>query len=172
MPHFLDFGHFYSFSNPELWVAIGLILFFGILVWAGVPKLIASQLDLKANTIQAELDEAARLRAEAEALLAQIRAEKAEAEAQAAAMLKAAEDDARRLEAEAKVKLEESMARRQALAERRIEQAEAQATAEVKAAAAELAAKAAEQILTARVAGQKTDPLLDAAIAQLGTRLN
>ncbi|HWW11050.1 MAG TPA: ATP F0F1 synthase subunit B, partial [Brevundimonas sp.] len=46
------------------------------------------------------------------------------------------------------------------------------AAAEVKAAAADLAAKAAEQILTARVAGQKSDPLLDAAIAQLGTRLN
>ena len=59
-----------------------------------------------------------------------------------------------------------------ALAERRIAQAEAQASAEVKAAAADLAARAAEQILTARVAGQKTDPLLDAAIAQIGTRLN
>ncbi|RZJ41287.1 MAG: F0F1 ATP synthase subunit B [Brevundimonas sp.] len=162
----------YSLDNPELWVAIGLLIFVGILILAGVPKLIAGQLDLKANTIQAELDEAARLRAEAEALLAQIRAEKAEAEAQAAAMLKAAEDDARRLEAEAKVKLEEAMTRRQALAERRIEQAEAQAMADVKAAATDLAAKAAEQILTARVAGQKTDPLLDAAITQLGGRLN
>lgn len=171
MPHFLD-PHMYSLDNPELWVAIGLLLFFGILVWAGVPKLIAGVLDQKAAAIQAELDEAARLRAEAEALLAQIRAEKVEAEAQAAAMLKAAEDDARRLEAEAKVKLEETMVRRQALAERRIEQAEAQATAEVKAAAADLAAHAAEQILTARVAGQTSDPLLDAAIAQLGPRLN
>ncbi|MFC7379104.1 F0F1 ATP synthase subunit B [Brevundimonas sp. GCM10030266] len=171
MPHFLD-PHMYSFDNPELWVAIGLLLFIGIVIWAGVPKLVAGALDAKAAKIQAELDEAARLRAEAEALLAEIRAEKAEAEAQAAAMLKAAEDDARRLEAEAKVKLEEAMVRRQALAERRIEQAEAQATAEVKAAATDLAAKAAEQILTARVAGQKSDPLLDAAIAQLGTRLN
>ena len=171
MPHFLD-PHMYSFSNPELWVAFGLIIFFGIVAWAGVPKLVAGLLDAKAAKIQAELDEAARLRAEAEALLAQIRAEKAEAEAQAAAMLKAAEDDARRLEAEAKVKLEESMARRQALAERRIEQAEAQATAEVKAAAADLAAKAAEDILTARAASQKSDPLLDAAIVQLGARLN
>ena len=92
--------------------------------------------------------------------------------AQAAGMLKAAEDDARVMEAEAKVKLEETLARRQALAERRIAQAEVQATAEVKAAAADLAARAAEQILTARVAGQTTDPLLDAAIAQIGSRLN
>ena len=31
---------------------------------------------------------------------------------------------------------------------------------------------AAEQILAARLAGQTADPLLDAAIAQIGTRLN
>ncbi len=171
MPHFLD-PHMYSLDNPELWVGIGLLLFFGILILAGVPKLVATVLDSKAAKIQSELDEAARLRAEAEALLAQIRIEKAEAEAQAAEMLKTAENDARRLEAEAKVKLEESMARRQALAERRIEQAEAQATADVKAAAADLASKAAERILATRLAGQTTDPMLDAAIAQLGTRLN
>lgn len=164
--------HLYDLANPELWVAIGLVIFFVIVAIAGVPKLVAGTLDAKAAKIQSELDEAARLRTEAEALLAQIRQEKVEAEAQAAEMLKAAEADARRLEEESKVKLEETLARRQALAERRIAQAEAQASAEVKAAAADLAAKAAEQILTARLAGQKSDPQLDAAIAQLGSRLN
>ena len=153
-------------------IAVGLILFLAVLVFVGVPNLIAGYLDAKAGKIQAELDEAARLRAEAEALLAQIRTEKAEAEAQAAEMLRSAEADARLMEVEAKAKLEETLARRQALAERRIAQAEAQASAEVKAAAADLAARAAEQILAARLAGQKSDPLLDAAIAQIGARLN
>jgi len=171
MPVFLT-GEFWTLSNPELWVGVGLLLFIGILIAAGVPKLAAGKLDDAAAKIQGELDEAARLRAEAEALLAQIRAEKLEAEAQAAAMLKAAEDDARVMEAEAKVKLEETLARRQALAERRIAQAEAQATADVKAAAADLAVRTAEQILTARVSGQKSDPMLDAAIDQISSRLN
>lgn len=171
MPHFLD-PHMYALDNPELWVAIGLLIFFGIVIAAGVPKLVAGTLDAKAAKIQAELDEAARLRAEAEALLATIRAEKVEAEAQAAEMLRAAEADARTMEVEAKAKLDETMARRQAMAERRIAQAEAQATAEVRAAAADVAARAAEAILTARIAGQTTDPMLDGAIAQIGTRLN
>jgi F-type H+-transporting ATPase subunit b len=171
MPVFLS-GEFWSLSNPELWVGVGLLLFFGVLIMAGVPKLAGTQLDAAASKIQTELDEAARLRAEAEALLAQIRAEKLEADAQAAAMLKAAEDDARLMETEARAKLDETLARRQALAERRIAQAEAQATADVKAAAADQAARVAEQILTARVSGQKSDPLLDAAIAQIGSRLN
>ena len=58
------------------------------------------------------------------------------------------------------------------MAERRIASAEAQATAEVKAAAADVAARAAETILASRIAGAKSDPLLDDAIAQIGTRLN
>lgn len=164
--------YLYNLSNAELWVAAGLLLFFGILIFTGTFKMVGSALDDKANKIQSELDEAARLRTEAEALLAQIKLEKAEAEAQAADMLKAAEADARRLEEEAKVKLEETLARRQTLAERRIAQAEAQATADVKAAAADLAIKAAEDILAARLAAQKSDPLVDDAIAQMGARLN
>lgn len=171
MPYFLD-PHFYSLDNPELWVGIGLVLFLAIVVFAGVPKLIAGVLDAKAAKIQSELDEAARLRAEAEALLARIRQEKAEAEAQASEMLKAAEDEARRMEAETKAKLEESLARRQQLAERRIAQAEAQATADVKAAAVDQAARAAEVILAARLAAGVPDPVMDQAVAQIGDRLN
>lgn len=172
MPYFFDFNYFFRLDNAELWVGVGLLLFFGVLILAGVPKLAADFLDAKAVRIQTELDEAARLRAEAEALLAQIRAEKAEAELQANEMLRAAEEDARVMEAEARIKLDAAMARRQALAERRIAQAEFQATADVKAAAADVAVRAAETILAARLAGRTTDPMLDAAIAQIGSRLN
>lgn len=164
--------HLYDLSNAELWVAAGLLLFFVILAVVGVPKLVAGALDAKSAKIQSELDEAARLRAEAEALLAQIRQEKAEAETQAAEMLAAAEADAKRMEVEARARLEESLTRREAMAERKIAQAEAQATAEVKAAAVELAAAAAERILADRLAASSTDPLADQAIAQIGPRLN
>lgn len=171
MNMFMEPG-FWSLGSAELWVLVGLLIFMAIVVVAGVPKMVAKALDDKAAKIQSELDEAARLRAEAEAMLAQIRQEKAEAEAQAADMLAAAEADARRIEAEAKAKLEETLVRRQQLAERRIAQAEAQATTEVKAAAADLAAKAAQDILTARLAAAKSDPLIDAAIGQIGDKLN
>lgn len=171
MNMFMEPG-FWSLGSAELWVLVGLLIFVAIVVVAGVPKMVAKALDDKAAKIQSELDEAARLRAEAEAMLAQIRQEKAEAEAQAADMLAAAEADARRIEAEAKAKLEETLVRRQQLAERRIAQAEAQATTEVKAAAADLAAKAAQDILTARLAAAKSDPLIDAAIGQIGDKLN
>ena len=159
-------------ANAEFWVGVGLLIFFGIVIFvAKAPKAINSALDATSAKIQADLDEAARIREEAQRLLTQLKAERAEAEAQAKDMLAAAQEEARRYEADAKAKLEESLARRQQLAERKIANAEAQAAAEVKAAAADLAAQAAEVVLTQRLPGVKTDPLVDRAISQLGSKL-
>ena len=159
-------------ANAEFWVGVGLLIFLGIVIFvAKAPKAINAALDAKSAKIQADLNEAARIREEAQRLLTQLKAERAEAEAQAKDMLAAAQEEARRYEAEAKAKLEESLARRQQLAERKIANAEAQAAAEVKAAAADLAAQAAEVVLTQRLPGVKTDPLVDRAISQLGSKL-
>jgi len=158
-------------GSPENWVGWGLIAFLGIVIYVGGFKKIAGALDAKAATIQNDLDEAARLRADAEAMLADIRAQREDAEAQAKAMIKAAEADAARLAEEAKVKLEETIVRRTQLAERKIATAEAQAEAEVKSAAADLATQTAERLLVARIAAAKSDPSVDTAIAQLAGRL-
>jgi F-type H+-transporting ATPase subunit b len=170
MPAFFDL-EFWSFANPELWVAIGLILFLGVVWYAGGFKFALGALDAKAATIQHDLEEAARIRAEAEALLADIKKQRDEAEIQGQEMLKEAKADAKRFAAEAKAKLEEQIARRSALADRRIANAESQATAEVKAAAADLAAQLAEGVLADRIANAKSDPLIDQAVSQLAGRL-
>ncbi|MFN3511671.1 MAG: F0F1 ATP synthase subunit B [Phenylobacterium sp.] len=164
-----------AFLNPaeaEFWVGAGLLIFLGIVIFvAKAPKAIAAALDSKTASVQADLDEAARIREEAERLLAALKAEREEAERQAKDMLAMAQEEAKRYEVDAKAKLDETLARRRQLAERRIANAEAQAAAEVKAAAAELAAQAAESILATRLAGSKTDPLVDKAIPQLGAKL-
>jgi len=164
-----------EFLNPadaEFWVGVGLLIFLGIVIFvAKAPKAIAATLDARTASIQSDLDEAARIRAEAERLLASLQAERAEAERQAKDMLAAAREQVRVFEAEAKAKLEESLARRQLLAERKIANAEAQAQTEVKAAAADLAAQMAEQVLVARLAGSKSDPLIDVAIGQMSSKL-
>ena len=110
-------------------------------------------------------------RAEAERLLAELKAERVEAEAQVRGMLAAAEEQARAYEADAKVRLEESLARRQLLAERKIANAEAQAEAEVRAAAVDLATHMAETVLADRLAGAKSDPLVDRAIPLIAEKL-
>ena len=162
----------FSLSNPEFWVLVALVIFFGLLVVLKVlPGALFGALDGYAAKIKAELDEAQQLREEAQALLADVTAQREETERQAAGMLEAAKADAQRLAVEAKEKLEEQIKRRAEMAERKIAQAEAQAAADVKAAAVDLAAQAAEAVLAARLAGAASDPLADAAISQLGAKL-
>ena len=158
-------------QDAEVWVFIGLLIFIGVLIYAKVPGMAMKALDARGVKIQAALDEAQRLRDEAAALLASIKAKHAATEALAVEMLKEAELEAQRLEAEAKVKLEDQIARRTALADRRIAIAEAQAAQDVKAAAADLAAEMAETVLQKRIAGAKSDPLIDRAVGELAGRL-
>jgi F-type H+-transporting ATPase subunit b len=162
----------FSLTNPEFWVLVALVTFFGLLVVMKViPGTLFAALDAHAAKIQSELDEAKRLREEAAALLADANAQRDAVEKQATEILAAAKADAKRLAAEAKVKLDEQIVRRAEMAERKIAIAEAAAAAEVKAAAADLAAGLAEQVLTARIATAKSDPLVDKAIGLVGTKL-
>lgn len=158
-------------KEAEVWVAVGLVIFLGILVLAKVPGLAARNLDTRSGAIKTALDEAERLRDDARQALEALTRRRAELEGQAARMLADAEAEARRLETDAKVKLEQQIARRTELADRRIALAETQAAAEVKAAAVDLAARAAEGVLATRTARGAPDPLVDRAVADLPSRL-
>ena len=59
--------------EAEFWVAVGFFLFVGVLVYYGVPQKMIGALDSRSTRIKAELDDAWRLRDEAEALLADYR---------------------------------------------------------------------------------------------------
>ena len=158
-------------QEAEFWVFIGLLLFFGLLIFLKVPSAATRALDARGAKIQAALDEAQRLRDEARVLLASIKARHEASEAQAADMLNEAQLEAQRLSSEAKAKLEEQIARRTALADRRIALAESQAAQDVKAAAVELAAELAQTALAERIANAKTDPMIDQALGELAVRL-
>jgi len=157
--------------DAHFWVGVALVVFLGILVFAGVHKFAWKALGDAGAKVQAQLDEAAALRNEAQALLDGIKRQRDEAEKAAAEMLATAQEDAKRMAKEAQANLAEQITRRAALAERKIASAEAQAQAEVKAAAAELAAQMAEDVLIKRLATTKSDPLIDGAIGQLAGKL-
>lgn len=158
-------------SDSHFWIGIAFVIFATILVVAGVPKMILGMLDSKASAVQSQLNEADALRQEAQRLLAEVKVQKEQAAGLAAQMLANAAEEAKRLQAEAQVKLAEQITRRGQMAERRIAQAEAQAEADVRAAAADLAAQMAEQVLTRRLVGATSDPLIDRAIGQLAGKL-
>jgi len=159
------------FQEAEFWVGVAFLIFVALMVWLKVPGASMRALDASANKIRAELAQAERLRKEAEELVAQIRVRQQEVERQAKEMLANAEVEAKGLEAEARVRLEEQITRRAALAQQKIAQAEAQAAADVKAAAAELAVDAAAFVLARRTAAMTSDPLVDQAVADLPGKL-
>ena len=102
--------------DAEFWVAVSFFIFIGILVYVGVHKKIAEALDHRRDRIKAELDEARRLREEAQALLAHYRQKQKEAEGEAAAILTSAKADAERMTIEAEAKMSEFVARRTKMA--------------------------------------------------------
>jgi len=160
------------FAEPEFWVAVAFLIFVGILVYVGVPKMLLGALDDRAKRVQAELDEARRLKEEAQKLLAEYKAKQRQADEEAVAIIEGAKAEAERIAAESKTKMEEFVARRTKMAETKIAQAEAQAIADVRAAAAEAAAAAAEKILTDSVKGKVADDLLTRGIGDVKTKLN
>jgi F-type H+-transporting ATPase subunit b len=157
-------------QDAHFWEGAGLVLLIGLLFWLKVPGMAVAALDARGDRIQAQLDEATKLRQEAERLLAEIKTQREASEKQAAETMALAKAEAERLAAEAKVRLEEQITRRGAMAERRIALVESQAAAEVKAAAVDLAAQVAEALLVARLAEAKTDPLVDPAVIQVAAK--
>lgn len=157
--------------DSHFWIGIAFVVLMGVLVMAGVHKLAWKMLGDAGAKVQAQLDEADALRQEAQALLAQVKAQKEASDKLAAEMLANAQEEAKRLQADAQTKLAEQLERRGQMAERKIAQAEAQAEADVRAAAADLATQMAEQVLTQRLAGATSDPLIDAGISQLAGKL-
>ena len=158
--------------EAEFWVAVAFVLFIALLLYLGVHKTVAGSLDKRRSRIQSELDEAAKLRSEAQALLAEYKQKTANAEKEAAAIIESAKADAERLAAEAHAKLEDFVARRTKMAETKIAQAEQQALAEVRSVAAEAAVGAAEKVLAGAAKGSVAGQLVARGIEDVKKKLN
>jgi F-type H+-transporting ATPase subunit b len=159
-------------KEPETWVAVAFVIFVGILIRLGVPGMLLKQLDSRSARIKAELDEALKLRKEAEGVLAEYRRKQGEAEKAAESIILNARTEAERLAADAKAKVEDFIARRTKMAETKIAQAEALALADVRSAAADAAVAAAEKILIETTRGPAAEALVDQGIRDLKAKLN
>jgi F-type H+-transporting ATPase subunit b len=153
------------------WVAISMLIVVGIMIWKKVPALVGRMLDAKIATIREQLDEATRLRAEAEALLADAKKRDASSAADAEAIVTHAKAEAKVLIAKAKTDATDLVARRGKMAEDKIGATERAAVAEVRARAADVAARAAAAIIADTHGAAADKPLVDKTIAGLG-RLN
>jgi F-type H+-transporting ATPase subunit b len=158
--------------NPEYWVLVAFLIFLGMVWKAGVPGQIGKALDNRATDIRNELDEARRLREEAQTLLADYQRKHREAEGEAKTIIDSARREAEQFATETRKALAETVERRTKLAEDKITRAEAQAIADVRSTAVDAAMTAAHRILAGKASGQTGTGLIDDAIRDLKVKLN
>ncbi len=158
------------FAEPRNWVVLAFFLFFivfGKKLWTAL----AGMLDARAASVRAEIDEAARLKSEAEAMLKDAEAARSRAQAEAKTLIEGAAAEAVRVAEATRVEAEASARRREQMALDRIAAAQKQAVDEVRTAAAELATIAARQVIAEGLSAESSAALIDHAIAQLPAAL-
>jgi F-type H+-transporting ATPase subunit b len=157
--------------EAETWVAIAFVIFVGVLAYYQVHKSVLRSLDQRRDRIKSELDEARRLKEEAQALLASYRQKKEEVEHEAQAIIAGAQAEAERLAKETATRMEELIGRRTQMAETKIAQAEAQAVADVRAAAADAGVAAAAHILSRTTKDDVAESLIKEGVATVRGRM-
>ena len=158
-------------AQPEFWLAIAFVIFV-ILVAKPLGGKIAAALDQRSKLIEREIEEAAKLRDEAQALLASYQRKSRDALKEAEQILASAEAEARRIRDDATAALETSLKRREQLALDKIAQAEARAVEDVRNAAVDVALAATRELIEKTLDAEKSTALVDDAIKDLPKRLH
>jgi F-type H+-transporting ATPase subunit b len=166
----MEHQHDNLLADPRFWVGVAFIVFFlifGRKLWSVLTTI----LDKRAQQVRAELDEAARLRTEAEALLADAKERRSAAFREAKTMLEQAREEAARVADAARIEAAATASRREQLAIERISAAEKAAVSEVRLAAADVATRAAGQVIAESFSPEADASLIDHAIQGLPSAL-
>lgn len=170
--HAAEAGHHGPFyTQAEFWVGAAFVLVVA-LAFRKVFAAITAGLDARASQIKGRIDEAAKLREDAQALLAEYQRKQRDALQEAEAIVAHAKHEAARLKTEAEAAMEASIVRREKQAVERIAQAEAQAMAEVRNLAVDMAIAAANKMIAEKLAPDAQDLLIEDSIKGLSGKLH
>ncbi|WP_299926468.1 F0F1 ATP synthase subunit B [uncultured Pelagimonas sp.] len=171
-PAFAASGPFFSLGNTDFVVLLGFLLFLAVLVYYKVPGMLGGMLDKRAEGIRDELDEARKLREEAQTLLASYERKSREVTEQAERIVAHAKQEAELAAEQAKEDMKASVARRLLAAESQIASAQATAIKEVRDSAAKVAVLAAQDVVADQMTAKDAGKLIDDSIAEVGAKLH
>lgn len=160
------------FSDTNFVVLVAFCLFVGLLAYVRVDKILFAALDRRAERIRHELEEARRLREEAQTLLASFERKQSEVGVKSDAIIAQAEEDAKLAAEQAKAALAESLDRRLRAAEDQIASAEKAAVKEVKDRAVVIAVAAAQEVIAQNLSEDARASLVDASIEDVAAKLH
>jgi F-type H+-transporting ATPase subunit b len=171
-PAFAASGPFFSLRNTDFIVLLGFLLFIGILLKFKVPALIGKALDDRAEGIRSELEEAKKLREDAQKMLASYERKQKEVQEQADRIVEQAKSEAAQAAEQAKEDIKSSVARRLTSAEEQINSAKSSAIKDVRDQAINVAIGAAQDVVTAQMDAKSAGKLIDDAIDAVGAKLH
>jgi F-type H+-transporting ATPase subunit b len=159
------------FGDPEFWVLLAVAIFL-VVAWKPMRRAVVGALDARSERIRQELEAASNLREEAQRALATYQLQQQQGASEAQAIIAHAKEEAERIAAQSLRDLEETLRRRQQLAQERIAQEEAKALAEIRAIAVDVAISASRQVIAASLDERRGAALIDEAIAALPRQLH
>lgn len=136
--------------NANTWIAVSFLIFFALFAKFVWPK-IAKSLDDRSDKIRDQLEQASRLRAEAEALLASYQAKQQEMLKEAETIIAHAQRDAAELQARAAEDLKQALDRRAQQAKEKIARAETEAVAHIRTRIIESATETARGLVASKL---------------------
>ena len=157
-------------QDTGFWVLLATAAF-AVIAYKKGKKPVLAMLDGRTERIRKELEEAERLRIEAQELLAECQKKNRDAVQTAQKIVDTAKQTAARIEKEAAAALEETIRRREAQLIERIARAEAAAITELRQQAADIATRASETLLKESL-GKQGSRLIDDAIGDISGRPN
>ena len=157
-------------QDPTLWVAVAFVIFV-IAVFKPIKGALIGGLDAKIEEIRREVEEAEKLREEAQSLLANYQRQQRQAMQDAENIVARAKEEAGRHRAEADEAMKEMVRRQEEQAREKIAQAEAAAIQEVKLMAVDLAMAASEKLLADKLVGDEGSRLIDKSISEIPQKL-
>ncbi|ATO57007.1 F0F1 ATP synthase subunit B [Bartonella sp. 1-1C] len=163
--------------TDTFWAFIGLVLFLALLVYFEVPNAIIRKLDTRAKHIKDELDEALRLREEAQKVLAEYQRKHLEIEKETQEIIADAKDKVEAMLSETRIKTEEYIKNHSRLAEQKIAQAEENAIRMLSSTAVDLAISAVNRLLTKELNAEQAnslikEPLIKESLKKIETYFN
>ena len=158
------------FSDPQFWVAVAFVAFIAA-IFNPVRKILTSSLDAQIKDIRNKIDEAENLKNETQTTLSEIKKRQNDVQIEIQDIHKDAEKKVKQLEENAQAKLKDQIAKRQILAETKIDQLTRDANNLIQSHIASTAIAATISILQQKLNNQEQQNLIDKSIEELGSAL-
>ncbi len=159
------------YLDPEFWVAVAFVAFI-LLACRPIGRMLFKSLDSRSAQIAQELEQARRLRAEAQAILAMYQQKQQESLKEAEEILAGAKSDAAKMTQQAEVELNAAVEKRMKMAMEKIAQSEVKALQDVQNHVVDIATAAARAIISDYIVNTGNDEIVKQSAAELERKLH